>query len=1076
MRVLIVAKTRQGSGACIGGITFEGRSVRLIAADAAYNEHAGLEYTVGEVWEVDAAPADHVVPPHVENVIVRARRRLGPMTDPVPFIETHMPPLAGRPEVLYEGLAQTARSGALYIAQRTGIPPYSTVFWRPDRPLHRVDEGKRIRYRYPVSDDGRTLAFVGFQEPIAEIPTNTLVRVSLAHWWRPDGDETAELRCYVQLSGWFLPKGAVPMRSASSAVLHAGCGTTARGNVAQSAGLWPHRQAQSSGLQYSPISKAAAHVSGDTSGDENRNADDADTADNADKLRFHPRPPRSPRPTSWSVPPVERDTTASAGQTAVAVSGQPSAVGAYRPDDESAPPSPSLAGRGPGGRSPAPDLTAARQLLKTIFGYDAFRPLQAEIVANILARRDTLGVMPTGSGKSLCYQLPALLFAGLTVVISPLIALMQDQVTQLHELGVPAVFLNSTLDYQDYVRTANRVRSGEIKLLYTSPETLLRPETLVLLDQASVACLAIDEAHCISQWGHDFRPEYRRLRPVRERYPAAVCVAFTATATARVQEDIKATLGFRAEDTFVASYNRENLFLQVLPRTRGFAQVTAFLQQHPDQSGIIYCSTRKQVDELAEQLTANGWPALPYHAGLDSVDRQRHQDLFARDKAPIIVATIAFGMGINKSNVRYVLHYNLPESLEQYYQEIGRSGRDGLRADCLLLFSRRDLAVRYQLIEEGAPHERPGRHARLQAMLRYAEASDCRRVPLLTYFGEEPAAEACGFCDNCLTAKGSAAQVDATAAARKFLACVGRTGQRFGVMHVVRVLRGSRAAEVRRWRHDQIADYGAGQEHSEAQWRRLAEQFIRQGLLEQDMGHGGLRLTAKGQAALDGAQVFVTPEARRAAAAITPETAYDQALFARLRTLRRELAEAADLPPYVVFSDRSLAEMATYFPQSPQSLLAVHGVGQRKLAQYGEPFLAALRAYCAEHDLAERPRPADAPSLSEPGQRRRFEEVGALFTAGHSVPEIQGMFGVTRGTIVQHLGRCVWAGQRFPPDRLRELSALSEADQARVLAAFVEHGTAQLRPVFEALGEAIPWDELHIMRMVCLCMGEDAPS
>lgn len=1019
MRVLIVAKTRQGSGACIGGITFEGRSVRLIAADAAANEHAGLEYAVGEVWEVDAHPAEQVTPPHVENIVVRAKRRLGSMTDPIPFIETHMPPLTGGPEVLYEGFVQTARSGALYIAQRTGIPACSTLFWRPDRPLYRWEESKRIRYRYPLLNGASspqyasqarfdaldmpappvrdpTLAFVGFQEPIEVIPAGALVRVSLAHWWRPDGDETAELRCYVQLSGWFLSKPAARSdRLSAAAGVKNGCRSR------------PHPTASPD----SRIPSSATHVAEDTSKEENR--------------------PQMSVATTFGIPAV----------TSV-------------------------------------DLTEARRLLKTVFGYDAFRPLQSEIIANILAGRDTLGVMPTGSGKSLCYQIPALLSPGLTVVISPLIALMQDQVMQLQDLGLPAAFLNSTVAYDDYVHTAARVRAGEIKLLYTSPETLLRPETLVLLDRAAVTCLTIDEAHCISQWGHDFRPEYRQLLPVRQRYPNAVCAAFTATATARVQTDIKATLGFRAEDTFIASYNRENLFLHVLPRTRGFAQVTAFLQQHPDQSGIIYCSTRKQVDELAEQLSAHGWPARPYHAGLDAAIRARHQELFARDQAPIIVATIAFGMGINKSNVRFVLHYNLPESLEQYYQEIGRAGRDGLRADCLLLFSRGDLAVRYQHIEEGAAHERPGRYARLQAMLRYAEATGCRRVPLLTYFGEEPAADKCGSCDNCLAAKGPAAQVDATAAAQKFLACVQRTGQMFGVTHIVRVLRGSRAAGVRRWRHDQTPDHGAGQEYSEAQWRHLAEQFIRQGLLEQDMGHGGLRVTAKGQAALRGEKVFVAPEPPRAGAITTgaTETGYDVALFARLRTLRRELAEAADLPPYVVFSDRTLAEMATYFPQSPKSLLAVHGIGEQKLTQYGEPFLAAIRAYCAEHNIAERPRPPAAPALTDTGQKRRFEEVGALFAAGHSVPEIQAMFGVTRGTILQHLGRCVWAGQRFPLARLTALTELSAEDQARVLAVFAEHGAAQLKPIFEALGQAVSYDELHVMRLIYLCMGEETPG
>ena len=721
-----------------------------------------------------------------------------------------------------------------------------------------------------------------------------------------------------------------------------------------------------------------------------------------------------------------------------------------------------------------PDLTAARDLLRSVFGYDDFRPYQADIIANILARRDTLAVMPTGSGKSLCYQLPALLFDGLTVVVSPLIALMQDQVTQLQELGVPAAFLNSTLDYDSYLQTANRVRAGEIKLLYTSPETLVRAETRVLLDRSQVACLAIDEAHCISQWGHDFRPEYRQLLPVRQRYPAAVCVAFTATATQRVQADIKTTLGFRDENTFIASYNRENLFLEVRPRSNGPAQTMAFLEAHRDQSGIIYCSTRRGVDELAARLQAQGWPVLPYHAGMDDATRRHNQELFSRDKVPIMVATIAFGMGINKSNVRFVLHYNLPESLEHYYQEIGRAGRDGLRADCLLLYSRSDLITRSALIDDGAAAERPGRQARLQAMARYAEARECRRTPLLSYFGETFHPDACGFCDNCLAARTEVEKIDATAAARKFLACVVRTGQMFGVSRIVDILRGSRSAETLRRRHDRLPEYGTGQEHPAAEWRRLADEFIRLGLLEQDMEHGSLRLTPRGQAVLDGAEVHVPAAAPRAAVAPATEPAHDDALFARLRALRRELADAADLPPYVVFSDRSLTEMATYFPQSEASFLAIHGVGRHKLAQYGERFLAAIRAYCAEHGLAERPKTAaPAASAREPiVPKSRTEEVGRLFAAGHTVAEIEAMFGVTRGTVVQHLARCVWAGQRFAPERIRELSALTPEDQARVLAEFTTHGTERLKPVFEALEETIPYDELHIMRMLALCLGD----
>ena len=967
MKVLIVAKTRQGSGACIGGITLdEGRSVRLIAADAGLNEHAGLEYNVGEVWEVDGAPAEQVIPPHVENIIVRAKSRLGPMTDPVPYIETHMPPRTGATSVLYDGLTQSARTGALYIAERTGIPPFSTTFWRPDLPLLRTDDNKRIRYRYPAPDGARTLTFVGFQEPIETIPAGALVRVSLAHWWRPEADHTGELRCYVQLSGWYLPKPSA---------------------------------------RKAPRSESPAA---------------------SDRTQFEP-------------------------------------------------PTNQLASRPVGKPAAAPGLSEARALLRSVFGYDDFRPYQADIIANILAHRDTLAVMPTGSGKSLCYQLPALLFDGLTVVVSPLIALMQDQVTQLHELGVPAAFLNSTLDYDSYVHTANRVRAGEVKLLYTSPETLVRPETRVLLDRSQVACLAIDEAHCISQWGHDFRPEYRQLLPVRQRYPAAVCVAFTATATQRVQADIKTTLGFRDENTFVASYNRENLFLEVRPRASGPVQTVAFLEAHRDQSGIIYCSTRRGVDDLAARLKAQGWPVLPYHAGMDDATRRNNQELFSRDKVPVMVATIAFGMGINKSNVRFVLHYNLPESLEHYYQEIGRAGRDGLRADCLLLYSRSDLITRSALIDDGAASERPGRQARLQAMVRYAEARECRRTPLLRYFGETFHPDACGFCDNCLAAKTEVEKIDATAAARKFLACVARTGQMFGVSRIVDIVRGSRSAETLRWRHDRLPEYGTGQEHAAAEWRRLADEFIRLGLLEQDMEHGSLRLMPRGQATLDGAEVLVPAATSRAAVAPANEPTHDEALFARLRGLRRELADSADLPPYVVFSDRSLTEMATYFPQSETSFLAIHGVGRRKLAQYGERFLAAIRTYCAEHGLVERSKTAAPAAIAgEPIiPKSRTEEVGGLFAAGHPVAEIGALFGVTRGTVVQHLSRCVWAGNRFAPERIREISALTPENQARVLAEFTTHGTERLRPIFEALEETIPYDELHIMRMLALGLGTD---
>jgi ATP-dependent DNA helicase RecQ len=961
MEILIVAKTRQGSGACIGGLTFEGRSVRLIAANAATNERAGVEYEVGEVWDVDAAAAEHVIPPHVENIIVSAKRRLGTMPGCVSFIEQRMPPKIGGPELLFEGLTQTVSHSALYIAERAGVPPFSTTFWRPDQPLTRVDDGKRIRYHYPTPDGGCTLVFVGFQEPVELIPAGTLLRVSLAHWWRRPDATDSELRCYVQLSGWFLPQTAPPRPA-------------------------PEPAEQSS---------------------------EPDAGSGAEIIDVH----------SWADP-------------------------------------------------AASTLDAAHRILKSVFGYDTFRPLQAEIIANVLAGRDALVVMPTGGGKSLCYQLPALLADGLTVVISPLISLMQDQVMQLRELGVPAAFLNSTVEYADYLATAKQVRAGKIKLLYTSPETLLRPETLVLLDRSRVRFLAIDEAHCISEWGHDFRPEYRQLLTVRERYRSAACIALTATATERVRRDIQQRLGFRDESAFIASFDRPNLFLETRPRLNGLEQLLAFLANRRDQSGIIYCSTRDGVDRLAGQLSAAGWSVLPYHAGLEDATRRRNQELFSRDRTPIIVATIAFGMGINKSNVRFVVHFNLPKDIESYYQEIGRAGRDGLHADCLLLYSRSDMQTIYRFIEEGAATERAGRHARLQAMSRYAEAVGCRRVQLLAYFGQE--SQPCGFCDNCLAARIETAQVDVTDSAQKFLGTVHRTGEIFGSSHIIDVLCGSRSQRVLRYHHDRLPTYDAGKEHSPTEWRHLAEAFIRQGLLEQDMEHGSLRLTAQGRAVFDGARVMVPVEERRpevqAAAEGAAQAAHDPALFELLRALRRELADAADLPPYVVFSDRSLVEMATYYPQSPQRLLDMHGVGQRKLTAYGDRFLEVIRTYCSGKGYAERVKRGEASArqhtLTNPDEERRprWREVGEAFAAGQTVEELMALYNVKQSTVAAHLGQYIRSGGTLDPARILAMSKLSKEEQERVLKLMTELGPERLSPIFEVLGGAISYEALHVMR------------
>ncbi|HSK88204.1 MAG TPA: DNA helicase RecQ, partial [Anaerolineales bacterium] len=581
-------------------------------------------------------------------------------------------------------------------------------------------------------------------------------------------------------------------------------------------------------------------------------------------------------------------------------------------------------------------LTPA-EVLKNTFGYDEYRSQQQPVIDNIMAGRDTLAIMPTGGGKSLCYQIPAILFDGLTVVVSPLIALMKDQVEQLRSAGVPAVFLNSTLSPYAYQENMEAVRSGEVKLLYLAPETLLTPRIFALLDSVRISLLTIDEAHCISEWGHDFRPEYRQLVTVRKRYPKAICLALTATATARVRADIKSTLSFTQSNEFVASFDRPNLYIEVRPKTDAVRQTLRFLDRYKDQSGIIYCFSRKQVDDLAATLVKKGYSARPYHAGLEDEQRRANQDAFIRDDAQIIVATIAFGMGINKPNVRFVLHYDLPKSIEGYYQEIGRAGRDGLPAHCLLLYSYSDVAKQRYFILQKEGDERRSAQQHLDAIIHYAEdESICRRKPLLKYFDEPYPAEKCGACDNCIAAP--PVFIDITIPAQKFLSCVKRCGERFGAGHVIDILRGSKGERVLRLEHDKLSTYGIGLDLSEKQWMALAHQLVQQGYLIQDGEFRTLSLTPKATDALRRrspitGQPLERTERRtlisiesgevveREEKIALPQIETNNALLAQLRAKRKQMADEAGVPPYVIFSDKTLVEMAAYYPQSPQSLL-----------------------------------------------------------------------------------------------------------------------------------------------------------
>lgn len=734
-------------------------------------------------------------------------------------------------------------------------------------------------------------------------------------------------------------------------------------------------------------------------------------------------------------------------------------------------------------------MTSPADILKQTFGYDTFRPLQQEVIQNVLARKDTLAVMPTGGGKSLCYQIPSLVFDGLTVVVSPLISLMKDQVEQLRAFGVPSLFINSTLSPQAYQKSMDHVRRGEVKLLYVAPETLLTQRILSLLDSVQVDCLTIDEAHCISEWGHDFRPEYRQLVEARKRFPKAVCLALTATATSRVRQDIRNTLKFSTTNEFVASFNRENLYIEVVRKREPVGQVIELLDRYKDQSGIIYCFSRKQVDELAAYLASKKYSVRPYHAGLEDSDRRKNQEAFIRDDAQIIVATIAFGMGINKPNVRFVIHFDLPKSVESYYQEIGRAGRDGLPAFCTLLYSYSDVAKINYFIDQKEGDEKRVAIQHLDAIVRFAEDErTCRRKPLLNYFGESYEADNCSNCDNCTSAPTPLA--DITVYAQKFLSCVKRADEKFGAGHIVDILLGSKNEKVMRWEHDKLSTYGIGGELTKKQWMHIARQLLSMGYLKQEGEYHTLSLTARALESLKKREtVFgVVQEAERTKKDGKRKVGieYNHALFAILRQKRKEMADADGVPPYVIFSDRTLTEMAAYYPQSRESLLKIAGVGQVKLSQYGDAFLGVIKPFCEKHGLQESaltPSPSLRDASRSPSGRgesigERTRIVGESFNDGATIQDLMERQGVTKGTILDHLTRYAMAGNKLRNGGdLHEATSATPEQQQATFAVFDESGTMYLKPVFDKLNGALNYDELKILRLLYLIyqQGNAAP-
>ncbi len=717
-----------------------------------------------------------------------------------------------------------------------------------------------------------------------------------------------------------------------------------------------------------------------------------------------------------------------------------------------------------------PDLHTT---LKQSFGYDSFRPLQEEIITDALAGRDVFALLPTGGGKSLCFQLPALIREGLTVVVSPLIALMKDQVDALTASGVAATFLNSTLKADESRSRLRGLFNGEYRLLYAAPERLMLDGTIEMLRQWNVAQIAIDEAHCISEWGHDFRPEYRQIAKLRDVFPDVPFMALTATATERVRGDIVKHLRLREARCYVASFNRPNLSYRVIPKAKPYDQTLAFVRQRKGECGIIYCSSRKATESVAERLVSDGIAARPYHAGLDDKTRSQNQELFLRDEIHVICATIAFGMGINKPNVRFVLHYDLPKNVEGYYQETGRAGRDGLPSECLLLFSSGDVVKQTAFIEEKSDlEEQRVAREQLQMMVHYAECAACRRAELLRYFGEEFGEPNCRGCDNCLEPRET---FDGTLATQKFLSCIfrlraaSRSGEAsFGLNHIVEVLTGGESEKIVKWQHEKVSTYGIGKEHSRAEWAALGREIIRLGYCRQSAEKfSTLELTAAGVELLRSRRAVTLtrpppePDRTRDRTRRIGDIACDETLFELLRKLRKEIADSRDVPAYIVFSDVSLRVMAREYPVTERAFANITGVGAKKLDEFGAQFMDAIQKYLRENPrqvFADSLRPLTGPA-PRPVASGSSRETWDLFSSGKSLEEIARLRRMNTGTVQQHIAELIATGQTCDPRRF-----YTADEQARMEAAFAVHGLDRLGPVKDSLGETITYGQLHICR------------
>ncbi|WP_044302949.1 DNA helicase RecQ [Rhodopirellula sallentina] len=722
-------------------------------------------------------------------------------------------------------------------------------------------------------------------------------------------------------------------------------------------------------------------------------------------------------------------------------------------------------------------IGSAKQILAKVWGFDEFRPLQEEAVVDVVQGRDSVVVLPTGGGKSLCYQVPALVREGMAVVVSPLISLMKDQVDGLVSNGVSAALVNSTQSDEQKRETAARIRRGEIDLLYLAPERLLTNRTLDFLTTVPISFFAIDEAHCVSNWGHDFRPEYRGLRILKQRFPSASVHAFTATASQRVRDDIAEQLDLVSPSVLVGNFDRPNLTYRMIRRDNALRQIMSVIDQHRDESGVVYCITRKEVEQTAAALSAEGISALPYHAGLDDATRQQNQDAFIREQVNVIVATVAFGMGIDKSNVRFVIHAGMPKSIEHYQQESGRAGRDGLASQCVLLYSGGDLMTWKRILELGDPSNVEEAMQNVRAMADLCTGVQCRHASIVNYFGQEFDADNCNACDVCL---GELNLVDdPLTLSQKILSCVIRLKERYGVSYTVKVLTGSRDAKILESRHDQLSTYGLLGEHSVAAVRTWIDQLISQGFLERYGEYNVLRMTDSGRELLQrkGTVTLTQPakssggRSARSSAADSWE-GVDRGLFDRLRSIRSDLASQRKVPAYVIFGDAVLRDLARCRPSTLEKLSNVKGIGERKLADFGEVFLEEIDAYCGEHELSrdETIVVRSSGAVSGPPKPKGLKgaatekEAFDLFSQGKSVAEVAKKMDRATSTVSGYLVRYLEeanvtnAAAWVAPDTIAVIEAAMGASE-----------DGRLKPIYEAIAadrsvqDDVSYEEIRIV-------------